>query len=81
MDIDSGNDLWGSGEYKTEENDSKNSVDSTLTSLGYSGGGGADPNRGFTQSESTLLTPTRLKTGVILLGVLVALLLLLVLFG
>ncbi|SFL45639.1 hypothetical protein SAMN04487950_3837 [Halogranum rubrum] len=82
MDIDSGSDVWGAGEYKTkEEVDAADSESSNLAALGYSAGREVDTSEGATESGTSLLKSVLFKIGVTLLSFLVLCLLLFLILG
>lgn len=79
MDADSGDDIWGAGEYKSKsevESDTPGSGESSLTALGYGGGGGPDVEEAATASGTALLKSVLFKVAVTLSVFAVVLLLL-----
>ncbi|MDS0298050.1 hypothetical protein NDI76_04785 [Halogeometricum sp. S1BR25-6] len=82
MDADSGDDVWGAGEYKSKsevEDDAPGSDESSLAALGY-GGGEADEEEAATASGTALLTSVLFKVAVTLAVFAAAVLLLVLLW-
>ncbi|MDS0293647.1 hypothetical protein [Halogeometricum luteum] len=78
MDAGSGDDVWGASEYKSKpevKDDTPGSDSSSLTALGY-GGGGPDGGEAATDSRTALLKSVLSKVAVTLVAFVVAVLLL-----